>query len=62
MAKGPKKKKGASRAPRKPVVFETVAGGSIRRDEIYHRLEWYFDHSHNPGRGHSIDPNTPMTA
>jgi hypothetical protein len=41
-------------------AFAATVGGSISRDEIYHRLEWYFDHSHNPQGKHTIDPNTPI--
>jgi hypothetical protein len=56
-----KAKKAAKRATtRRTANFEAMGGGTISRDEIYHRLEWYFDHSHNPQGPHTIDPNTPI--
>lgn len=60
--KAAKPKKTVKRARKPRIVLEAVGGGSITRDEIYHRLEWYFDHSHDPRRGHSIDPNSAIEA
>lgn len=42
--------------------FTGVAARRISRDEIYHRLEWYFDAVHNPNGSHSIPPATPIEA
>jgi hypothetical protein len=49
------------------VDFETVLGAfagtkqqTIARDEIYHRLEWYFNVRHDPTSPHQIDPATPI--
>jgi hypothetical protein len=55
-----KAKKSAEPGAGNVSAFTATAGGLISRDEIYHRLEWYFDHSHDPQRGHTIDPNTPI--
>lgn len=61
MAKTKKTKKKAGKRERaQNISLEAVGVGAISQDEIYHRLEWYFDHTHNPTRGHSIDPNTPI--
>jgi hypothetical protein len=63
------KKKAAKKTAAKKVVrlemplaarFDAMVAGSITRDEIYHRLEWYFDQRHDPRRGHGIDPNSPI--
>ncbi|MDH2399223.1 hypothetical protein ABIB85_007514 [Bradyrhizobium sp. JR1.5] len=54
----PAKKQGSTMSAN----FAGMAGSFISRDEIYHRLEWYFDHSHNPKGPHTIDPNTPIDA
>jgi hypothetical protein len=35
---------------------------SITRDEIYHRLEWYFHASNDPQGPHTIAPTAPMSA
>jgi len=43
-----------------PVSFAGMASAYITRDEIYHRLEWYFDQSHNPHAPHVIEPNMPI--
>jgi hypothetical protein len=59
MVKGPKAKRLAAAQNDK---FLGMAGQFILRDEIYHRLEWYFDHSHDPRGPHTIDPNTPIDA
>jgi hypothetical protein len=55
-----KAKKPAKAGAANVSAFTATGGGSISQDEIYHRLEWYFDHSHDPQRGHTIDPNTPI--
>lgn len=34
---------------------------TISRDEIYHRLEWYFNASHDPYGRHTIAPSAPIT-
>jgi hypothetical protein len=47
----------SSRAARN---FTGSLSGTISRDEIYHRLEWYFDRSHNPHGPHSIPPGTSI--
>lgn len=60
MGKKGKKVKVAAAEP--AAEFLGMTGGFISRDEIYHRLEWYFDHSHNPRGPHTIDPNTPIEA
>ncbi|MGY4167557.1 hypothetical protein [Bradyrhizobium sp. USDA 4529] len=59
---GKKQKKLKATAVGASAEFLGMTGGFISRDEIYHRLEWYFDHSHNPRGPHSIDPNTPIDA
>ncbi|MBB4398542.1 hypothetical protein [Bradyrhizobium sp. ERR14] len=60
---GKKGKKLKVAAAAEPVAeFLAMTGGFISRDEIYHRLEWYFDHSHNPRGPHTIDPNSPIDA
>ena len=35
---------------------------TISRDEIYHRLEWYFDKSHDPNGPHTIAPTAQISA
>lgn len=63
MAKGKKAKNAAAgTAAAPPANLSAMVGGFISRDEIYHRLEWYFDHSHDPRGPHTIDPNTPIDA
>jgi hypothetical protein len=59
MVKGKKKQTTVEAAN---ATFAAMTGGFIARDEIYHRLEWYFDHSHDPRGPHTIDPNTPLDA
>lgn len=44
-----------------PDGFTATLPGTISRDEIYHRLEWYFDSSHNPHGPHSIPPGTSIS-
>ncbi|MBB5052783.1 hypothetical protein HNQ36_002757 [Afipia massiliensis] len=58
--KKPKKKTVKVGAMAADVDFQATAAGSITEDEIYHRLEWFFDPRHDPAKGHSIDPNTPI--
>jgi hypothetical protein len=68
MAKKPARK--ARVAKRKtPVVSAALPGvngftatlpGTTSRDEIYHRLEWYFDKSHDPHGLHTIPPGTSI--
>lgn len=62
MVKDKKGKKAGSKVAAAPANFSGMVGGFISRDEIYHRLEWYFDHSHDPKGPHTIDPNTPIDA
>ncbi|MEK9284579.1 MULTISPECIES: hypothetical protein [unclassified Bradyrhizobium] len=56
------------RKPRKPKsvaagdVFAGTTSRTISRDEIYHRLEWYFDKSHDPHGPHTIPSATPISA
>jgi hypothetical protein len=38
----------------------TTASARITRDEIYHRLEWFFDPRHNPAGPHRIPPSVPL--
>lgn len=42
--------------------FTGTAQQSITRNEIYHRLEWYFDARHDPTGPHTIDPTAPIEA
>lgn len=44
------------------VSFSGTMPQTISRDEIYHRLEWYFDRSHDPHGPHTIPPATVITA
>ena len=46
----------------KKVAFSGTLPQTISRDEIYHRLEWYFDRSHDPHGPHTIPPKTAITA
>lgn len=62
VAKGKKAKPAKKQKLAMTADFAGMAGSFISRDEIYHRLEWYFDHSHNPKGPHAIDPNTPIDA
>ena len=61
-----KKRGAAKRKPTRasasalPARFTGAVPGTITRDEIYHRLEWFFDASHNPRGPHRINPNTPI--
>jgi hypothetical protein len=41
--------------------FQGVSAGTISRDEIYHRVEWYFDRNHSPQGPHQIPPNVAMS-
>jgi hypothetical protein len=43
-------------------VFSGTQPRSISREEIYHRLEWYFEKSHDPHGQHSIAPTAPISA
>jgi hypothetical protein len=43
-------------------VFSGTLPQTISRDEIYHRLEWYFDRSHDPHGMHTIPSNTPIAS
>ena len=40
--------------------FTATLPGTTSRDEIYHRLEWYFDKSHNPHGLHTIKSDTSI--
>lgn len=40
--------------------FEGAFGLKISRNEIYHRLEWFFIPAHNPAGPHRINPNAPI--
>lgn len=40
--------------------FSGTLSQTISRDEIYHRLEWYFDKSHDPHGVHTIPPGTAI--
>lgn len=42
--------------------FTPVAAGSISKNEIYDRLEWFFHVSHAPGTPHQINPAAPIGA
>ena len=35
---------------------------TITRSNIYHRLEWYVDGSHDPNGNHTIDPSAKIEA
>lgn len=41
-------------------AFSGTISHTISRDEIYHRLEWYFDKSHDPNGVHMIPPGTAI--
>jgi hypothetical protein len=43
-----------------PVKFKGASMSTISRDEIYHRLEWYFRASHDPQGPHVIPPAAPI--
>jgi hypothetical protein len=43
-----------------PAAFKGAAMSTISRDEIYHRLEWYFHASHDPHGPHVIPPAAPI--
>lgn len=58
--KATKAKPSGAAAVGNEVEFAATGGGTITESEIYHRLEWYFDQRHDPTKGHSIDPNTPI--
>lgn len=65
MAKAAKPK--SNRGPlKKPQALPTSFSGAVRstigRDEIYHRLEWYFHASHDPNGPHVIPPTAPIGA
>ena len=45
-----------------PNRFAGTQPRTITRDEIYHRLEWYFNASHDPQGPHTIAPTAPMSA
>src|SRR4051812_24142543 len=60
MVKAKKKQTTVTTVETAIATFAAMTGGFIARDEIYHRLEWYFDHSHDPRGPHTIDPNTPL--
>ena len=68
MTKKPVRKRRTAKA-KTPAVSAALSGsngftgalpGTISRDEISHRLEWYFDKSHNPHGPHSIPPGTSI--
>jgi hypothetical protein len=50
-------KRGASL---KPQTFQGTLPSTISEDEIYHRLEWFFESSHNPHGPHTIPPDTAI--
>lgn len=47
-------------AKRGAAAFSGARIRSIKRNEIYHRLEWFFDKSHNPAGQHKIPPAVPI--
>ncbi len=47
-------------AKRAAVAFSGVRTRSITRNEIYHRLEWFFDRHHDPSGKHTIPPAAPI--
>ena len=57
-----------TRAKKKPkgrttaAAFSGTLSRTISRNEIYHRLEWYFDKGHDPHGKHTIPPATPITS
>lgn len=60
-----KEKKGTNQTARvRPLslAFTGAAARSISREEIYHRLNWYFDPGHNPVGPFTIAPNVPISA
>lgn len=57
----PKKKSGKGKGRAATAVFAGTMSRTISRDEIYHRLEWYFDKSHDPHGPHTIPPATLIT-
>jgi hypothetical protein len=57
---GVAKKAAAGRAALRQTNFTATLAGTISKDEIYHRLEWYFDRSHDPHGVHTIPPGTPI--
>jgi hypothetical protein len=50
-----------SAAPATEAGFAGSIAQTISRNEIYHRLEWYFDRSHDPHGPHTIPPSTKVT-
>jgi len=62
MAKSKSKPTGSSQAESALASFSGTMPQTISRDEIYHRLEWYFDKSHDPLGPHTINPSTPIEA
>src|ERR1022692_3939219 len=48
-------------APKLPAAFQGATPQSISRDEIYHRLEWYLNVSHDPTGPHLIPPGASIT-
>jgi hypothetical protein len=62
--KGKKAKKAASVQAAPALATKEFLGTiaqSISSDEIYHRLEWYFDRSHDPHGVHRIPPDTAIS-
>jgi hypothetical protein len=68
MAKGIARKRRVTKR-KAPVASAALVGAegftgtlpaTTSRDEIYHRLEWYFDMSHNPHGPHTIPPGTAI--
>gem|GEM_PF-4838355 len=62
MAKATSAKKSKSGKKGAAVKFLGTRQSTITRDEIYHRLEWYFDRAHNPNGVHMISPGAPISA